>query len=95
MKATGIIRRVDDLGRVVIPKEIRHKFHITEGDPLEIYVTEEEICLKPYNEKGCYINTLERLIQNMKEDSDIVIQKEIIIMLSEAQKMLEKIEVIL
>ena len=38
MKATGIIRRIDDLGRVVIPKEIRRTLRIREGDPLEIYV---------------------------------------------------------
>lgn len=37
MKATGIVRRIDDLGRVVIPKEIRQNYHIKEGDPLEIY----------------------------------------------------------
>ena len=37
MKSTGIIRRIDDLGRVVIPKEIRRAFKIKEGDPLEIY----------------------------------------------------------
>lgn len=41
MKATGVIRRIDDLGRVVIPKEIRRSTHIREGDPLEIYVTED------------------------------------------------------
>ena len=41
MKATGIVRRIDDLGRVVIPKEIRRTLHIREGDPLEIYVTGE------------------------------------------------------
>ena len=37
MKATGIVRRIDDLGRVVIPKEIRRTLRIREGDPLEIY----------------------------------------------------------
>ena len=37
MKATGIVRRIDDLGRIVIPKEIRRILHIREGDPLEIY----------------------------------------------------------
>ena len=37
MKATGIVRRIDDLGRVVIPKEIRRVMRIREGDPLEIY----------------------------------------------------------
>lgn len=38
MKATGIVRRIDDLGRIVIPKEIRRILHIREGDPLEIYI---------------------------------------------------------
>lgn len=38
MKATGIVRRIDDLGRVVIPREIRHTLHIEEGDPLEIFL---------------------------------------------------------
>lgn len=41
MKATGIVRRVDDLGRVVIPKEIRRNLGIKEGDPLEIYIHED------------------------------------------------------
>lgn len=49
MKATGIIRRLDDLGRVVIPKEIRRQLKITDGDPLEIFLTHDnEIVLKPY-----------------------------------------------
>lgn len=41
MKATGIVRRIDDLGRVVIPKEIRRTMRIREGDPLEIYIANE------------------------------------------------------
>jgi len=41
MKRTGIVRRIDDLGRVVIPKEIRRTMHIKEGDPLEIMVTDD------------------------------------------------------
>ena len=41
MKATGIVRRIDDLGRIVIPKEIRRSFRIKEGDPLEIYTDAE------------------------------------------------------
>lgn len=49
MRATGIVRRIDDLGRVVIPKEIRRSLKIREGDPLEIYTTREgEIILKKY-----------------------------------------------
>ena len=47
MKATGIVRRIDDLGRVVIPKEIRRTMRIKEGDPLEIFVDREgEVILK-------------------------------------------------
>ena len=49
MTVTGIIRRIDDLGRIVIPKEIRRKFKINEGAPLEICIAEEGILLKPYN----------------------------------------------
>ena len=49
MKATGIIRRIDDLGRVVIPKEIRKNLRIKEGDNLEIFVENEEIILKKYS----------------------------------------------
>ena len=46
MKATGVIRRIDDLGRVVIPKEIRKNLRIKEGDNLEIFVQNEEVILK-------------------------------------------------
>lgn len=50
MKATGIVRRIDDLGRVVIPKEIRRTMRIREGDPLEIFTDREgEIILKKYS----------------------------------------------
>ena len=49
MKATGVIRRIDDLGRVVIPKEIRKNLRIKEGDNLEIFVQNEEVILKKYS----------------------------------------------
>ena len=53
MKATGIVRRIDDLGRVVIPKEIRRTMRIREGDPLEIYTDQEgEVILKKYSPIG-------------------------------------------
>ena len=48
MKATGIIRRIDDLGRVVIPKEIRRNLSIHEGDPLEIFLHEDCVCFQKY-----------------------------------------------
>ncbi len=53
MKATGIVRRIDDLGRVVIPKEIRRTMRIREGDPLEIYTDNDgEVIFKKYSPIG-------------------------------------------
>ena len=53
MKATGIVRRIDDLGRVVIPKEIRRTMRIREGDPLEIFTDREgEVIFKKYSPIG-------------------------------------------
>ena len=53
MKATGIVRRIDDLGRVVIPKEIRRTMRIREGDPLEIYTNRDgEVIFKKYSPIG-------------------------------------------
>ena len=53
MKATGIVRRIDDLGRVVIPKEIRRTMRIREGDPLEIYTNKDgEVIFKKYSPIG-------------------------------------------
>jgi AbrB family transcriptional regulator (stage V sporulation protein T) len=53
LKATGIVRRIDDLGRVVIPKEIRRTLKIREGDPLEIFTDREgEVILKKYSPIG-------------------------------------------
>lgn len=53
MKATGIVRRIDDLGRIVIPKEIRRTLRIREGDPLEIFTDKDgEVILKKYSPIG-------------------------------------------
>ena len=51
MKSTGIVRRIDELGRVVIPKEIRKTLRIKEGDPLEIYTQEDELLFKNFGLK--------------------------------------------
>lgn len=60
MKATGIVRRIDDLGRVVIPKEIRRTMRIREGDPLEIYTGPEgEVVFKKYSAMGELENAAE------------------------------------
>lgn len=64
MKATGIVRRIDELGRIVVPKEIRKSLRIKEGDNLEIFVDKEEnIILKKYSQ----IKKLEDFAQNLTD----------------------------
>ena len=65
MKTTGIVRRIDDLGRVVIPKEIRRSLGIREDAPLEIFLHEDCICFKKY-----IPNKLEKVSDAFKELAD-------------------------
>lgn len=63
MKSTGIIRKVDELGRVVIPIEIRNKFNIVEKDPIEIYVDGSSIILKKFEPNCIFCGNTKDLIQ--------------------------------
>ena len=66
MKATGIVRKIDELGRIVIPKEIRKKLKIREGDPLEIYVSEHsEVILEKYAPMGDIQETAENFVNTI------------------------------
>jgi AbrB family transcriptional regulator (stage V sporulation protein T) len=68
MKATGIVRRIDDLGRVVVPKEIRKTLRIREGDPLEIFTDREgEIILKKYSPIGELGNVAEQYAESISQ----------------------------
>ena len=62
MKSTGIVRNVDELGRIVIPKEIRTKLHINNSDPIEIYVDGDSIILKKYEHVCLFCASKENLI---------------------------------
>lgn len=62
MKSTGIIRRVDELGRVVLPIELRNKFGITEKDPMEIYVDGTSIILKKYEPNCIFCGNSKNLV---------------------------------
>lgn len=62
MKSTGIIRRMDELGRVVIPIEIRNQFDIAEKDPIEIYVDGSSIVLKKYEPNCIFCGNTKNLI---------------------------------
>lgn len=82
MKATGIVRRIDDLGRVVVPKEIRRTMRIKEGDPLEIFTNDGEIILKKYSSlieiqtyANIYVDILHKFIKYpiLVTDKDLVV----------------------
>jgi len=70
MKATGIVRRIDDLGRVVIPKEIRRTMRIREGDPLEIYTSRDgEVIFKKYSMLGGVDEFAAQLCETMNKST--------------------------
>ena len=70
MKATGIVRRIDDLGRIVVPKEIRRTLHIRESDPLEIYTDREgQIILKKYSPIGEMITFAKQYAESLAQVS--------------------------
>lgn len=68
MKATGIVRRVDDLGRLVIPKELRRTLHIKEADPIEFYVEGDTIVLKKYDVMGDLAQVLDSTESYIKQN---------------------------
>ena len=61
MKATGIVRNVDELGRIVIPKEMRKKMDISNCDPIEIYVEDDKIILQKYKNVCTFCGSAEAL----------------------------------
>jgi stage V sporulation protein T len=71
MKATGIVRRIDDLGRVVLPKELRKNFGIAEGDPVEIFTDKNTIILRKYNPACDYAERIRPIRDNIAGDSSI------------------------
>jgi len=61
MKSVGIVRKMDDLGRIVIPKEIRRNFKVDESDSIEIFTDNDTIILKKYNKICIFCGTMENL----------------------------------
>jgi transcriptional pleiotropic regulator of transition state genes len=61
-KSTGIVRRIDDLGRIVLPMELRNKLGITEKDPIEIFVDGQSIILKKYENSCIFCSNTKNLI---------------------------------
>lgn len=71
MKSTGIIRRVDDLGRIVIPKEVRRQLSIREGEPMELYMDENAVIFKRYDPSQSVKSSLESLKNLIREEPDL------------------------
>lgn len=90
MKATGIVRRIDDLGRVVIPKEIRRVLKIREGDPLEIFTNRDgEVIFKKYSpigELGEFASQYAEALSKQTDCSVCITDRDVIIALSGASK---------
>lgn len=82
---TGIIRRIDDLGRIVIPKEIRREMQIKEGDPLEIGLDGDKIYLEKYIASHEYEKHIMGLIERLVTDADLTDEKvKVVSLLKEA-----------
>lgn len=88
MKATGIVRKVDELGRIVIPIELRRSLNIKEKDPMEIYVLDDKIILQKFIvEKTCHISG-EQAEDNLSfADGKLILSKK------SAEKLLEELKV--
>ncbi|HBK69384.1 MAG TPA: stage V sporulation protein T [Firmicutes bacterium] len=90
MKATGIVRRVDDLGRVIIPQKIRRTLRIREGDPLEIFVGhEDEVIFKKYSPIGQLGDFAKKYADALHETTghiSMIADRDVIIAVSEANQ---------
>ena len=90
MKATGIVRRIDDLGRVVIPKEIRRTMRIREGDPLEIFTDKDgEVIFKKYSpigELGSFASQYAETLAKTSGHGVCITDKDVVIAVSGAPK---------
>ena len=92
MKETGIVRRIDDLGRVVIPREIRRTLHINEGDAMEIYLANGGILFKKYDTTSTIKEAIYRLKECIIDDSNNPSMFELLTKVEEIEKLLIKIK---
>jgi len=88
MKATGIIRKIDELGRIVVPKELRKAMNIKEGDGLEIFVENETIILKKYNYSQDITDVLEELRASVSSMLNFGCKQEVLDELTKIKSML-------
>jgi len=65
MRATGIVRRIDELGRVAIPKDIRKILHIKEGDPFELFTIEDGVCFRKYHIDDSIVSRMKNIAEEL------------------------------
>ena len=89
MKATGIIRRIDELGRIVIPKELRRTLHIKDGDPIEIFTAKDGvIALRKYEPSNSVLSYLERL-ETIINDEEFRHKNKMLVKIAELEALLK------
>ena len=89
MKATGIVRRIDDLGRIVIPKEIRRTMQIEVGEPMELFLEDDKVCFKRYS-SGCK-DDIKKLIYEVCDDDYATYNKDRVLdLLREAEQLMRE-----
>ena len=86
MKSTGIVKRIDDHGRIVIPIEILRTMQIKEGDRFKISLENNNICLEVYHPSNDYKNEISRIIDTLEQDEHKVSNKEDVILALEKAK---------
>lgn len=91
MKATGIVRRIDGFGRVVIPKEICRTYGIREGDPLEIFTDDGSVIFRRYNYSQPLHETLQRLREDIRNTDDLQNRSALLKMIAEMDTLLSAV----
>jgi AbrB family looped-hinge helix DNA binding protein len=89
MKETGIIRRIDDLGRIIIPREIRRTMNLHEGDPMEIYLENGFVMFKKYFAENEFVDCLNNIIDSIREHDNIHTSDDIVKKIQEAISLFE------
>lgn len=89
MRTTGVIRRIDDLGRIVVTKEIRRKLAIREGDPLELYVGDDFVAFKKYNPAKSVKTSLAALKDAVVDEPALECKTDLLRKLAEISTLLE------
>lgn len=89
MRTTGVIRRIDDLGRIVVTKEIRRKLNIREGDLLELYVGDDFVAFKKYNSAKSVKTSLAALKDAVMDEPTLECKTDLLRKLAEVSALLD------